>query len=270
PAARHRPPPSGGGRGPAGRHARSALPPAGTPRPAQRRLTARCPANGRFTGLRHDGPPRNEEPSMRLHRILPALLGLLLATPAVQAEPWVEGRRISVDSADARAFIQERFPQRHSTLGGLLQLTVSNPGLELPPGARMHLGLDLAAATAGGASTPVGRVLLSSALPAPGWNWTPAPADCSTPGWPTTRAASRCTGLSHRWPPCWAASRSNRPGCRMAGCTCCWTATRCSRPASDRAQRLGWSMVPVHLGDPQRQAQIFFSRAVCRSARVMP
>ena len=101
---------------------------------------------------------------MRLHRILPALLGLLLATPAVQAEPRVEGRRISVDSADARAFIQERFPQRHSTLGGLLQLTVSNPGLELPPGARMHLGLDLAAATAGGASTPVGRVLLSSAL----------------------------------------------------------------------------------------------------------
>src|SRR5690606_33485207 len=95
--------------------------------------------------------PRNEEPSMRLHRILPALLGLLLATPAVQAEPRVEGRRISVDSADARAFIQERFPQRHSTLGGLLQLTVSNPGLELPPGARMHLGLDLAAATAGGA-----------------------------------------------------------------------------------------------------------------------
>ena len=32
----------------------------------------------------------------------------------------------------------------------------------------------------------------------------------------------------------------------------------------------GLSMVPVHLRAPQRQAQIFFRRAVCGSSRVMP
>ncbi len=42
------------------------------------------------------------------------------------------------------------------------------------------------------------------------------------------------------------------------------------RPARGLPQRLGWSMVPVQFFEPQRQAQIFFSRGVCRSARVMP
>ena len=37
-----------------------------------------------------------------------------------------------------------------------------------------------------------------------------------------------------------------------------------------RRQPLGCSIVPVHLGEPQRQAQTFFSRAVCRSDRTMP
>ena len=32
----------------------------------------------------------------------------------------------------------------------------------------------------------------------------------------------------------------------------------------------GCSMVPVHLGEPQRQAQSFFSLAVCGSASTMP
>lgn len=33
---------------------------------------------------------------------------------------------------------------------------------------------------------------------------------------------------------------------------------------------LGLSIVPVHLGEPQWQAQIFFRRAVCASSSVMP
>lgn len=105
---------------------------------------------------------------MRLTRIFPALLAALLAAllvpTAARAEPRVEGRRLSVEAGDAQAFVQERFPQTHDTLGGLLRLTVSNPTLELPPGTRMQLALDLAAATAGAAPSPVGRVRLSSAL----------------------------------------------------------------------------------------------------------
>ena len=36
------------------------------------------------------------------------------------------------------------------------------------------------------------------------------------------------------------------------------------------AQRLGWSIVPVQFFAPQRQAQSFFSFAVCGSSRTMP
>ncbi len=89
---------------------------------------------------------------------------LLLIAPLVQAEPRFEGRQVSVGAADAQQFMQGQFPQRHSALGGLLQLVVSAPRLELPPGERLHLGLDLAAAPAGAAPSAVGRVQLSSAL----------------------------------------------------------------------------------------------------------
>lgn len=96
--------------------------------------------------------------------LIPAMFAALLALPAAQAEPRFEGRQVSVDAADAQQFVEGRFPQRHSALGGLLQLAVSRPQLELPPGERLRLELDLAAATAGAAPVALGRVLLSSAL----------------------------------------------------------------------------------------------------------
>ena len=46
--------------------------------------------------------------------------------------------------------------------------------------------------------------------------------------------------------------------------------TRASARAGIAGQRLGRSMVPVQCLAPQRQAQIFFSRGVWRSARVIP
>jgi len=88
---------------------------------------------------------------------------LILAAPTL-AEPLFEGRRVSVGAEDAQQFIQSQFPQRHDALGGLLQLALSQPRLLLPPGQRLRLELDLAAATAGGTPAPLGRVLLSSAL----------------------------------------------------------------------------------------------------------
>ncbi len=42
------------------------------------------------------------------------------------------------------------------------------------------------------------------------------------------------------------------------------------RAVASGNQRLGCSIVPVHFGEPQRHSQIFFRRAVWRSARVMP
>jgi hypothetical protein len=43
-----------------------------------------------------------------------------------------------------------------------------------------------------------------------------------------------------------------------------------ARRVDQAALRLGFSMVPVHFGEPQRQAQIFFRRAVCGMSSVMP
>ena len=103
-------------------------------------------------------------PRLLRFALFPAALAALLTMPAADAEPRFEGRRVSIEAADAQQFVETRFPQRHSALGGLLQLAVSRPRLQLPPGERLHLELDLAAGTAGAAPVALGRVLLSSAL----------------------------------------------------------------------------------------------------------
>lgn len=105
-----------------------------------------------------------ESPTMHLPRLPALLLTALLAAPMAQAAPRFDGRQVSVEAADAQQFVQGQFPQRRSALGGLLELSLSRPQLELPPGNRLHLGLDLAAATAGATPVPLGRVRLSSAL----------------------------------------------------------------------------------------------------------
>lgn len=87
-----------------------------------------------------------------------------LAVFCAAAAPQVDGRRVSIEAADAQQFLEARFPQQHDALGGLVTLGVSRPRLELPPGTRLRLGLDLALATAGGTPAPVGSVVLSSAL----------------------------------------------------------------------------------------------------------
>jgi hypothetical protein len=45
---------------------------------------------------------------------------------------------------------------------------------------------------------------------------------------------------------------------------------RCAAGPAGTAQRLGWSIVPVHFFEPQRQAQSFLSFAVCGSSSTMP
>ncbi|MDQ1109477.1 hypothetical protein QE424_002636 [Stenotrophomonas rhizophila] len=57
-----------------------------------------------------------------------------------------------------------------------------------------------------------------------------------------------------------------------------WSARNVTRPtvgcyrgkAPQARYRLGCNIVPVHFFEPQRHSQIFFRRAVWRSARVMP
>lgn len=101
-------------------------------------------------------------------RLLPApfLLVLALLVPALPAlaAPQLDGRRLSVDEADAQQFLDGRFPVTQDALGGLFAVTASQPRLAIPAGTRMRLAFDLALATAGGAPTPMGKVDLSSAL----------------------------------------------------------------------------------------------------------
>ena len=103
---------------------------------------------------------------MKLRLVAGSLLALALAMPlsAAWAAPQIQGRQISVQAADVQQYLGGRFPQTHDALGGLIEMTVSNPALSLPPGDRLKMAFDLALATAGGAPAPVGNVTLSSAL----------------------------------------------------------------------------------------------------------
>lgn len=89
---------------------------------------------------------------------------VLLAAGTAHAAPRVEGRQVSIPATDAQQFLEGRFPHSQDVLGGLFEVTVSQPRLALPPGTRMRLGMDLALATAGGAPVPMGQLVLTSAL----------------------------------------------------------------------------------------------------------
>ncbi|HEY0334378.1 MAG TPA: DUF1439 domain-containing protein [Stenotrophomonas sp.] len=102
---------------------------------------------------------------MRLsHAVLAVALCAGLATASVCAAPAVHGNQISVEPGDVQQYLSSSFPQTHDALGGLLELTVSQPKLSVPPGSRLNLNFDLAMSTAGSAPVPVGNVALSSAL----------------------------------------------------------------------------------------------------------
>ncbi|MBB5884386.1 DUF1439 domain-containing protein [Xanthomonas sp. LMG 8992] len=92
-----------------------------------------------------------------------ALLALAAATQA-QAEPTIQGRQVSVGAADVQHYLDGSFPQTHKALGGLIKMTVRDPKLSLPPGDRLKMQFDLSMSTGGGTATPLGQVLLTSAL----------------------------------------------------------------------------------------------------------
>jgi len=106
--------------------------------------------------LRHFAGPR-----------LAALLlcGALALPAAAQSLPAISGNQASIDAAQIQGFLDAAGPQQYDTLGGLLTLTVSDPRVAIPAsGQRLQLSFSAAAATAGGAPVPVGRLLLSSGL----------------------------------------------------------------------------------------------------------
>ena len=100
----------------------------------------------------------------RLTMAFALLLPALLCAAAALAAPTASGRQIAVPAADVQQFLDGRFPHRQQLLGGLAEVSVSRPGLTIPPGDRLRLGMDVALGTLGGAPAPMGRLELSSAL----------------------------------------------------------------------------------------------------------
>lgn len=100
----------------------------------------------------------------RLATIALLLLTLLSMATHAAAEPRIDGRRVAIPAADAQQFLEGRFPHRQDLLGGMAEVTVSQPQLSIPPGDRLRFGMDLALATLGGAPAPMGHLLLSSSL----------------------------------------------------------------------------------------------------------
>jgi hypothetical protein len=104
---------------------------------------------------------------MNLHSLLPRLAAsLLLVAVAVgaQAAPSISGKEISVGASDVQHYLDRSFPQKKDTLGGLIELVLSQPKLTLPQGNRLDLGMDVALATGGGAPSKLGTVKVSSGL----------------------------------------------------------------------------------------------------------
>lgn len=95
---------------------------------------------------------------------LAASAALIAAAVGAQAAPSITGKELSVGAADVQQYLEGSFPRTQGVLGGLANVTMSRPQLTLPQGSRLDLGLDVAAAFAGGAPTSLGRVKLSSGL----------------------------------------------------------------------------------------------------------
>ncbi|MDR6674019.1 hypothetical protein J2Y70_002641 [Xanthomonas translucens] len=101
---------------------------------------------------------------LRLPTLRAVALLTLAAAAQLQAEPMIQGKQVSVGAADVQQYLDGSFPQTHKALGGLIKMTIRDPKLSLPPGDRLKMQFDLSMATGGGAPTPLGTVLLTSAL----------------------------------------------------------------------------------------------------------
>jgi hypothetical protein len=226
--------------------------------------------------------------------LLPALCLAAWSTPAPALELQFQGREVSVQASDVETFLQPRFPQRYAPLGPLVELTLSRPRLQFPPGQRLQLSLDLAVKV-GQSEVDVGTALLSSALR---YDATRTALMLDQPRLEDFRPRAGSGGLDangRELVNAWLADYARtEPVYRLDPAVTAMLGGMQVQDARIRdgrlvlefdrevsglggrprtrapAQRLGWSIVPVHLGEPHRQAQIFFSRGVWRSARTMP
>lgn len=94
-----------------------------------------------------------------------ACLSLLLASPFPGMAAQPDSNEISVAAPQVQQYLDTAFPQEYEALGGLFTLTARDPKLTIPAfGERLVIDFSASATSAGGADTPVGRIVMSSGL----------------------------------------------------------------------------------------------------------
>lgn len=98
------------------------------------------------------------------YAFLAALLLAPAGLPAVSAAE-TDPKELSVGSSQIQQYLDTAFPREYDALGGLFTLTARDPKLTIPAsGDRLKMDFSASASSAGGADTPVGRIVMTSGL----------------------------------------------------------------------------------------------------------
>lgn len=98
-------------------------------------------------------------------RFRSACLLMLLASPLAAVAAEADRNELSVGAPQVQQYLDTAFPREYEALGGLFTLTARDPKLSIPEsGDRLNMDFSASASSAGGADTPVGRIVMSSGL----------------------------------------------------------------------------------------------------------
>ncbi len=108
--------------------------------------------------------PSSFRTSRRGRAFLLALL-LLPASVSTVFAAETDPKELSVGSSQIQQYLDTAFPREYDALGGLFTLTARDPKLTIPAtGDRLQMDFSASASSAGGADTPVGRIVMTSGL----------------------------------------------------------------------------------------------------------
>ena len=100
----------------------------------------------------------------RLTFFLALVLTVLLAACSSLGTSALLGRDMAFTAPQLQAQLDRKFPRDYKKLGGLLNFSLMNPRLSLPPGGRLHLDFDIGMGGPGSARTPSGHFSVESGL----------------------------------------------------------------------------------------------------------
>jgi hypothetical protein len=99
------------------------------------------------------------------HLLIAAAVALLAACSTMGAlSAWLNDQ-VAFTPTQLQHSLDKRFPRTFDKLGGLVEVTLANPRLSIPPGdTRLRLEFDVGMGALGGEGAPTGRLALASGL----------------------------------------------------------------------------------------------------------